>query len=105
MARYGAMGSSGGEVLVYVWAQAAPGELEARALITDGSVVEEDAATGSACSNLGAWFAARGESGRWVVRQGERVHRPSTLQLSVSGEGVVRVGGLVREVGGGEVVL
>ena len=71
----------------------------------DGSSVAEDPATGSACSNLGAWFAARGDAGAWEVSQGEQVSRPSTLRLRVDPDGTVRVGGLVHEVGGGEVVL
>ena len=102
--RYAGMGRSG-EALVYVWARAGQGRIVARALLSDGRSVGEDAATGSACSNLGAWFAARGEPGTWEVSQGEQVGRPSTLALSVDEEGTVRVGGLVREVGGGEVVL
>jgi len=102
---YAGMGRSGGEALVYVWAEVAPGQVVARALISDGRLVEEDPATGSACSNLGAHLAAQGRSGAWTVSQGDQVHRPSTLRLSVSPEGVVRVGGLVREVGGGEVAL
>lgn len=101
---YAGMGRSG-EALVYVWAQTGPGRILARALLSDGSSVAEDPATGSACSNLGAWFAARGESGSWEVSQGEQVSRPSTLRLGVDEVGTVRVGGLVHEVGGGEVVL
>jgi len=100
---YAGMGRDGGEVLVYAWAPQEDGVLSARAVISDGSSVSEDAATGSACSNLGAWFAARGRTGRWEVRQGEHVHRPSTLRLDVAADGTVEVGGLVREVGGGEV--
>ncbi|GAB3437951.1 PhzF family phenazine biosynthesis protein [Phycicoccus ginsengisoli] len=101
---YAGMGRSG-EALVYVWAETEPGDILARALLSDGSSVAEDPATGSACSNLGAWFAAQGTSGTWQVSQGEQVSRPSTLRLRVDDDGTVRVGGLVREVGGGEVVL
>jgi predicted PhzF superfamily epimerase YddE/YHI9 len=39
------------------------------------------------------------------VHQGRQVGRPSTLDLSVSEEGVVQVGGLVVEVGEGAVHL
>ncbi|WP_270888064.1 PhzF family phenazine biosynthesis protein [Pedococcus sp. 5OH_020] len=105
MARYGSMGVRGGETLVYLWAETGDGELEARALISDGVSISEDAATGSACSNLGAWFAARSEMGEWTVRQGRQLGRPSTLRLSVGSCGTVRVGGLVREVGRGVVDL
>ncbi len=102
---YAAMGATGSEVLVYVWCPSGEGRIEARALISDGSSVAEDPATGSACSNLGAWFAAQGRSGRWTVSQGAQVGRPSLLELEVGADGTVTVGGLVRPVGGGEVEL
>jgi PhzF family phenazine biosynthesis protein len=105
VSRFGPMGTSGGEVLVYVWAETAPGEIEARALITDGTVVTEDPATGSACANLGAWLATEGRSGTWTVSQGAQVSRPSTLRLTVDEAGTVHVGGLVHDVGTGVVVL
>jgi PhzF family phenazine biosynthesis protein len=105
LGRYAGMGARGGETLVYVWAPAGEGQIEARALISDGGSVSEDAATGSACSNLGAWFVAQGRSGRWTVSQGVHVGRPSLLDLSVDADGTVRVGGLVRPVGAGEVEL
>jgi trans-2,3-dihydro-3-hydroxyanthranilate isomerase len=104
LSRYAGMGAAGGETLVYVWSPAGEGRIVARALISDGRAVSEDAATGSACSNLGAWMAAQARSGEWTVSQGEQVSRPSSLELAVSGEGTVTVGGLVRVVGSGEVV-
>ena len=102
---YAGMGARGSETLVYVWAPAGEGRLEARALISDGQSVAEDAATGSACSNLGAWFVAQGRAGRWTVSQGQQVGRPSSLELAVAEDGTVTVGGLVRDVGSGEVRL
>lgn len=105
LSAYAGMGARGGETLVYVWSPAGEGRIEARALISDGQAVSEDAATGSACSNLGAWLVLQGRSGRWTVSQGEQVARPSSLELEVSAEGSVTVGGLVRPVGAGEVVL
>ena len=105
LSRYAPMGSNGTEVLVYLWTETGPGEIEARALITDGTVVSEDPATGSACANLGAWFVAEGRSGEWLVSQGAHVGRPSALHLSVDQDETVRVGGLVHEVGAGEVLL
>jgi PhzF family phenazine biosynthesis protein len=105
LSRYAPMGSTKGDVLVYLWADTAPGEVEARALVTDGTVVSEDPATGSACANLGAWFAAEGSSGELLVRQGAHIGRPSTLHLSVDQDETVRVAGLVHEVGVGEVLL
>lgn len=104
-AAYAGMGRSGGEALVYVWAEVEPGRIVARALISDGTVVQEDPATGSACSNLGAVLAAQGRSGTWTVSQGEQVSRPSTLRLDVDAAGTVRVGGLVRELGTGTLEL
>jgi predicted PhzF superfamily epimerase YddE/YHI9 len=50
-------------------------------------------------------MVAQGWSGRWTVSQGEQVARPSSLELTVTAEGKVTVGGLVRTVGTGEVVL
>lgn len=106
MRRYAGMGTRGGETLVYVWAPSGQDTIEARALFTQGSAVVEDPATGSACSNLGAWLVAQGRTGvSWRVHQGAQVGRPSTLDLTVSEEGVVQVGGLVRQVGAGAVHL
>lgn len=105
VAGYAGMGVSGGEVLVYLWSQRDDATLEARALISDGTVVTEDPATGSACANLGTVLAALGRSGEWTIEQGARVARPSTLHLSVDDGGSVQVGGLVHEVGLGGVAL
>jgi PhzF family phenazine biosynthesis protein len=106
MRRYAGMGTRGGETLVYLWAPTGPDTVEARALFTQGTAVVEDPATGSACSNLGAWLVAQGRTGvSWRVHQGAQVGRPSTLDLTVSDDGVVQVGGLVREVGAGAVHL
>jgi PhzF family phenazine biosynthesis protein len=105
MRRYAGMGTKGGETLVYLWCETGDGTMEARALFTQGAAAIEDPATGSACSNLGGWLAAQGRSGEWVVHQGALVGRPSQLRLSVSADDVVRVGGLVRPLGTGEVRL
>lgn len=105
LGRHAAMGVTGDEVLVYLWARAAPGRVEARALISDGTVATEDPATGSACANLGTLLAATRRHGEWEISQGAHVDRPSTLRLDVGDDGAVRVGGLVHEVGSGEVLL
>jgi predicted PhzF superfamily epimerase YddE/YHI9 len=100
------MGVRGGETLVYLWVQTGPDTALARALLSEAAAAVEDPATGSACSNLGAWLVAQGRTGiAWDVSQGEQTGRPSTLHLTVTDDGTVRVGGLVREVGSGEVVL
>ena len=101
MRRFAGMGTRGGETLVYLWCETGEGQIEARALFTQGSAAIEDPATGSACSNLGTWLAAQGRSGRWEVSQGEQVGRPSTLLLTVDPNGTVQVGGLVRDLGDG----
>ena len=101
MRRFAGMGTRGGETLVYLWCETGEGQIEARALFTQGTAAIEDPATGSACSNLGTWLAAQGRSGRWEVSQGSQVGRPSTLVLMVGEDGTVRVGGLVRELGEG----
>jgi PhzF family phenazine biosynthesis protein len=106
MRRYAGMGTRGGETLVYLWAPTGPDTVEARALFTQGAAVVEDPATGSACSNLGAWLVAQGRTGlSWEVSQGEQAGRPSTLRLRVDDDGTVRVGGLVRALGAGELEL
>lgn len=104
MRQFAGMGTRGGETLVYLWCETGAGEIEARALFTQGSAAIEDPATGSACSNLGAWLADKGRSGTWVVSQGAQAGRPSTLLLSVD-DGTVRVGGLVHTLGEGTVEL
>lgn len=104
--KHAGMGGRGGETLLYLWAQTGPGTALARALVSEGTSTVEDPATGSACSNLGAWLVTRGRTGlAWEVSQGQQTGRPSTLHLTVTDDGTVRVGGLVREVGSGEVVL
>lgn len=84
-----------------------------RFFFPSGAAILEDPATGSACANLGGWFRAMrpGQGVERVVSQGEAVHRPSTLYLSVApasgmGEGGrIFVGGRVIELGRGVVEL
>ena len=72
-----------------------------------GHGIGEDPATGSAAGPLGAYLAQYGLAGMpgsIVVRQGERVGRPSELHVEVRDEGGrwrVRVGGGVHVVGSG----
>lgn len=106
MRRYAGMGTRGGETLVYLWTPTGEDRVEARALFTIGAAAIEDPATGSACANLGAWLVAQGRTGLdWAVSQGAQAGRPSTLRLSVDVGGVVRVSGLVRQVGAGTMDL
>jgi len=73
-----------------------------------GHGIGEDPATGSAAGPLGAYLAEHGRGGMpgsILVRQGERVGRPSELHVEVrdeKGRWRVRVGGGVHVVGRGE---
>ena len=97
--------SEGGPGRAYVFADSGSSVL-ARYFFPSGAAVLEDAATGSACANLGGWFIAT-EPGTDIARtisQGEAVQRPSTLQLCVT-DGAIRVGGHVIELGRGSIEL
>jgi len=74
---------------------------------TQGGGVSEDPGTGSACANLGGWLLASGHAlpVSCMIAQGEAVERPCHLQLEVSAERRIRVGGRVRELGQGYVEL
>ena len=106
LGQFAGMGAGGGETLVYLWHEGDDGSIEARAVYSEGAGSGEDAATGSACANLGGWWHARGERGlRRTVRQGDAVHRPSELHLEVDADGGIHVGGTVHELGKGVLVL
>jgi|SRR5712671_2644607 len=89
--------------LVYVIADAGPGEIEARFFFKKGSAVLEDPGTGSACANLGGWLLANGVPPPLVrtVRQGDGLRRPSRLGLEVDAERRIHVAGEVFELGRG----
>ncbi len=99
--------SAQGRQLAYVFAEIGEDELLARFLFEAGGAFREDPATGSACANLGGWYLATGAPVPLARRvyQGERVHRPSELLLSVDRSRMVRVGGTVIALGHGEVAL
>jgi len=79
--------------------------------------IPEDPATGSACGALGAYLVHHGalslepEDGRYkfVIEQGDFIHRPSRINLDVKGEAgrveEVKVGGLAVMVARGEVIF
>jgi trans-2,3-dihydro-3-hydroxyanthranilate isomerase len=94
-----------GQSMAYVFADTGDG-VEARFFFPNGPAILEDPATGSACANLGGWFATLqpGRNVERVVSQGEAVQRPSTLYLRVAPSGIL-VGGNVIELGGGTVNL
>lgn len=94
-----------GESMVYAWAPDGEGGIEARMLFSQSGSFREDPATGSACANLGGWLLVNGASDdSWIVRQGAQAGRPSELHLNLT-DGVIRVGGLVTEVGRGTFAL
>ena len=98
--------SNRGEALTYVWAPTGDDTIEARLFFTQGTAAIEDPATGSACANLAGWFHAQGVRGiHRVVRQGQALERPSELHLHLDADGTIRVGGAVRELGTGVLVL
>ena len=80
--------------------------VKARFFFPTATGVNEDPATGSACANLGGWFAAArpGADVEREVSQGEAVQRPSTLHLAVRGGGIF-VGGSVIGLGRGTIDL
>jgi PhzF family phenazine biosynthesis protein len=100
--------SEDGQSMAYVFHD----EGDARATVVSrfffpsGPAVLEDPATGSACANLGGWFAALrpGADVERTVSQGDEVRRPSTLFLSVR-SGAVSVGGDVVELARGTLAL
>lgn len=79
--------------------------------------IPEDPATGSACGALGAYLVHHGglslepEDGRYkfVIEQGDFIHRPSRINLDVKGQPgnveEVKVGGLAVLVAKGEVFV
>ena len=97
--------SEDGKSMAYVFADSG-GAVEARFFFPSGPAILEDPATGSACANLGGWFAVMfpGKDVERIVSQGEAVMRPSTLYLSVK-DAAIRVGGDVVELGRGAVNL
>ena len=80
--------------------------VHARFFFPTATGVTEDPATGSACANLGGWFARTrpGVDLEREVSQGEAIQRPSTLHLAVRA-GSIFVGGSVIELGRGTIDL
>jgi trans-2,3-dihydro-3-hydroxyanthranilate isomerase len=86
-------------------------------MFAPGDNIAEDPATGSACGALGAYLVHHGATGneaidglyRFVIEQGDFIHRPSRIGLEVKGEAgsvsQVRVGGPSVVVAHGEVVF
>ena len=100
--------SEDGQSMAYVFHDEgdARAAVRSRFFFPSGPAVLEDPATGSACANLGGWFAALrpGEDVTRTVSQGDEVHRPSTLFLAVK-SGAVSVGGDVVDLARGTLAL
>lgn len=94
-----------GESMAMVWAWTGPDTIEARFFFGQDGAMMEDPATGSAAANLGSLLSSRGFRGAVTVSQGAAVARPSRLHIEVTEDGRVRVGGLVRDVGRGTLVV
>ena len=97
-----------GKVSVYCISPVTEPEMDVRFFFSknQGSVAE-DPATGSACANLGGYLIATQAAlpANRVLHQGAAVGRPSILQLAVSAEGSITVGGEVIDIGGGLISL
>jgi PhzF family phenazine biosynthesis protein len=106
LARHG-RATPGGEAMAYLWAEAAPGRVEARLFFMAGGGVVEDPATGSAAANLGGWLLTTGAPRPVTLEidQGRAVRRPSRLELTVEADGGLLVSGQVVELGRGSLVL
>ena len=93
--------------LVYVWSSAGESQIIARFFFNRHGACVEDAATGSACANLGGWFIATNAQLPIAkqVLQGEAVGRPSKLGLRVSAQQEIYVSGKVIELGRGAIEL
>ena len=97
-----------GTMSVYVFSPLADEEMLARFFfIKNAGQVAEDAATGSACANLGGYALASGHALPLArtLHQGEFTGRPSRLRLEVDANKRIFVGGDVVELGRGYVDL
>ncbi|MGL4233074.1 MAG: PhzF family phenazine biosynthesis protein [Casimicrobium sp.] len=96
-----------GRYMAYVVARTAKDRFQVRFFFPTASGMSEDPGTGSACSNLGGYLLDAGEEipTQITVTQGEFINRLNVLQLSLTRERRVRVGGRVVEIGRGELKL
>jgi trans-2,3-dihydro-3-hydroxyanthranilate isomerase len=94
------------EAMAYLWAREG-GAIVVRFFFTQHGAVIEDAATGSACANLGGWMIATGAPlpVRASLRQGDAVGRPSRLELLVDAQQRIHVTGAVIALGSGSLTI
>jgi trans-2,3-dihydro-3-hydroxyanthranilate isomerase len=93
--------------LAYVVARVAPDRFQVRFFFPTKSGMTEDPGTGSACANLGGYLLDAGEEtpATFTVTQGESINRLNVLQLTLTPERRVCVGGRVVEIGRGVITL
>ncbi len=96
-----------GRYMAYLVARVAPDRFQVRFFFPTASGMSEDPGTGSACSNLGGYLLDAGQATpqRFIVTQGEFVQRLNVLQLTLTNERQIRVGGRVLEIGRGNLNL
>lgn len=96
-----------GRYMAYLVTRVGNDRFQVRFFFPTASGMSEDPGTGSACSNLGGYLLDAGEPvpTRITVTQGEFINRLNVLQLSLTAEKRIRVGGQVVEVGRGEISL
>jgi trans-2,3-dihydro-3-hydroxyanthranilate isomerase len=96
-----------GRYMAYLVARVARDRFKVRFFFPTASGMSEDPGTGSACSNLGGYLLDAGEPtpAQITVTQGEFINRLNVLQLTLTSERRVRVGGRVLEIGRGEISL
>jgi PhzF family phenazine biosynthesis protein len=94
--------------LAYVVARVAADRFQVRFFFPkDGGQMAEDPGTGSACACLGGYLIDSGEPApsQFTVTQGEFINRLNVLQLSLTADKRVRVGGRVLPLGEGVIHL
>jgi PhzF family phenazine biosynthesis protein len=94
--------------LAYVVARIASDRFQVRFFFPkDGDMMAEDPGTGSACACLGGYLLDAGEPtpSQFTVTQGEFINRLNVLQLSLTADRRVRVGGRVLALGEGVIHL
>ena len=94
--------------LAYVVARVAKDRFQVRFFFPkDGGQMAEDPGTGSACACLGGFLIDSGEPtpSQFTVTQGEFINRLNVLQLALTADKRVRVGGRVLPLGEGVIHL
>ena len=93
--------------LAYVVARVAPTRFQVRFFFPKDGGLTEDPGTGSACANLGGYLLDAGEAtpSQFTVTQGEFINRLNVLQLSLTADKRIRVGGRVLALGEGVIHL